>query len=277
MKETQVWHCNPSMVSTEHGFIGSILYEEYGSDTIRLSFVTSKPNADGEWDNDEEQIDYPQENMMQNWIVDYPLLAYKTASPTNKEIAVIHMALTMPQRVIHLGEWDFVCFVNHTQMIEQKLFDKSKETNCDIMFIVRRKEKYRLMSFKSNPWLEYHEQAFVSEDSDIYKQTVFLFSGKIAFTPTEEADSITETVKQQYNRRFNSDKIQAVQLLSQKIGNYEQLMLIMQFNDCVVQASLNVPSFKFLCQPQDMIRRHLVRGYEEKVFYVENAGSAIKV
>ena len=56
----------------------------------------------------------------------------------NKEIAIVHMALNMPQRIIHLGEWEFVCFVNHTQMIEQKLFEKQKETNCDIMFLVRR-------------------------------------------------------------------------------------------------------------------------------------------
>ena len=42
-------------------------------------------------------------------------------------------------------------------MVEQKLFGKAKETNCDIMFIVRRENKYRLMSFKSNPWLSFEE------------------------------------------------------------------------------------------------------------------------
>ena len=63
------------------------------------------------------------------------------------------MALNMPQKIINLGEWEFVCFVNHTQMVEQKLFGRQKETNCNIMFLARRKNKYRLMSFKSNPWL----------------------------------------------------------------------------------------------------------------------------
>ena len=71
----------------------------------------------------------------------------------NKEIAIVHMALNMPQRIIHLGEFEFVCFVSHTQMVEQKLFEKNKETNCDIMFLVRRNGKLRLISFKSNPWL----------------------------------------------------------------------------------------------------------------------------
>ena len=76
--------------------------------------------------------------MPQSWIVDYPLLAYKTFTPKNKEIAILHMAQDIPQRVIHLGDWEFVCFVNHTQMVEQKCFNKSKETNCDIMFLVKR-------------------------------------------------------------------------------------------------------------------------------------------
>ena len=155
-------------------------------------------------------MDYPQEPPMQSWIVDYPLLAYKTASPTNKEIAIVHMALTMPQRIIHLGEWEFVCFVNHTQMVEQKLFGKNKETNCDIMFLVRREEKYRLMSFKSNPWLEFTEEASM-DDSDVYKQTIFIFSGKLDFFPTHDernrtVDRTPQNVRR-FSRRLNSDKI----------------------------------------------------------------------
>ena len=103
----------------------------------------------------------------------------------NKEIAIIHMALNMPQRIIHLGEWEFVCFVNHTQMVEQKLFEKQKETNCDIMFLVRRNKQVRLMSFKSNPWLEFDEPASET-DPDVYKQAVFLFSGNLHFMPQED-------------------------------------------------------------------------------------------
>ena len=44
-------------------------------------------------------------------------------------------------------------------MVEQKLFGKAKETNSDIMILVRREDQYRLMSFKSNPWLEFMEEA----------------------------------------------------------------------------------------------------------------------
>jgi len=71
--------------------------------------------------------------------------------------------------VIHLGDWEFVCFVNHTHMVEQKLFKKTKETNSDIFFLVRRKGKIRLMSYKSNPWLEFYDDAPKS-DPDVVKQ-----------------------------------------------------------------------------------------------------------
>ena len=45
---------------------------------------------------EEQEIDYPQQPNPQEWIVDYPLLAYRTFNPMNKEIAIIHMALNMP-------------------------------------------------------------------------------------------------------------------------------------------------------------------------------------
>ena len=64
----------------------------------------------------------------------------------------------MPQSIINLGEWEFVCFVNHTQMCEKKLFNSEKETNTDIMFLAERDGKLRLMSFKHNPWLGKNEK-----------------------------------------------------------------------------------------------------------------------
>ena len=54
-------------------------------------------------------------------------------------------------------------------------------------------------------------------------------------------------------------------------------MFIIQFNDSIVQASLNERIFKFLCAPKAMIRRHLVRGYNEKVFFAESVGNADKL
>ena len=54
-------------------------------------------------------------------------------------------------------------------------------------------------------------------------------------------------------------------------------MLIIQFNDSIVQASLNRNFFKLVCQPDTMIRRHLVRGYNEKIFFAETSGGVDKI
>ena len=90
------------------------------------------------------------------------------------------MARDTPQKVIDLGEWEFVSFVNHTQMVEQKVFKQNSEVNCDIMFLVERKGKIRLMSFKSNPWLPVIPNTIKSGTDQIYRNSIFLFSGVLA-------------------------------------------------------------------------------------------------
>lgn len=99
-------------------------------------------------------------------------------------------------------------------MVEQKLFKKSKETNCDIFFLVRREDKLRLMSFKSNPWLDFNEDAGEA-DSDVFKQSIFMFSGSFTLMPTEDEQGNKLEWSQEekainlkkYSRRFNSDKV----------------------------------------------------------------------
>ena len=98
----------------------------------------------------------------------------------NTEIAIINMAMNVPQKVIDLNGWEFVCFVKHTQMVEQKLYEKEKETNCDIMFLVKREAKVRLMSFKNNPWLVPGEVPLRDIDPDVDRNKVFIFSGVLS-------------------------------------------------------------------------------------------------
>lgn len=52
-------------------------------------------------------------------------------------------------------------------MVEQKLFKRHKETNCDIMFLVRRNGKIRLMSFKSNPWIHFNDYGTTNDNDSI--------------------------------------------------------------------------------------------------------------
>ena len=54
-------------------------------------------------------------------------------------------------------------------------------------------------------------------------------------------------------------------------------MLVIQFNDCIVKASLNKPIFSIICEPAAMLRRHMVRGYNEKIFFAESSGNAEKI
>ena len=44
-------------------------------------------------------------------MVNYPLLAYKSMEPHNKKVVLMHLCQDIPQRVIHLGEWEFISFV----------------------------------------------------------------------------------------------------------------------------------------------------------------------
>lgn len=119
-------------------------------------------------------------------------------------------------------------------MVEQKCFQKVKETNCDIMMLVKRrldknmgdtgdqkdlgskdkKDEYemcRLMSIKINPWLEYSEQPHEA-DEDIVKQSIYIFNGDIGIIPTHDYEDtiITQNDEnhRQYAQRFNNDKVQ---------------------------------------------------------------------
>ena len=125
----------PIAINEKDEVIGSLIYEEYGSDDLILEFFTAPlKQIKGE----ETPLDYSQRPLAQTYIIDYPLLAYKNYTPENREICICHMAMNIPQKVIDLGEWEFVAFVNHTQMVERKVFEFEKESNSDIMFLVER-------------------------------------------------------------------------------------------------------------------------------------------
>ena len=65
--------------------------------------------------------------------------------------------------------------------------------------------------------------------------------------------------------------------MSKRLGSVDQYMLIIQFDDCIVESSLNNRTFKVICSAEAMIRRHLVRGYNEKIFFAETSGNAEKI
>ena len=71
-------------------------------------------------------------------------------------------------------------------MVEQKIFDGNHEMNSDIMFLVRRDGKTRLMSYKSNPWKPFDwDDDYADPETDGYKHSIFLFSGILGEKATE--------------------------------------------------------------------------------------------
>ena len=44
-----------------------------------------------------------------------------------------------------------------------------------------------------------------------------------------------------------------------------------------MKASLNKKIFKVISEPQAMLRRHMIRGYNEKIFFAETSGNAEKI
>ena len=72
--------------------------------------------------------------------------------------------------------------------------------------------------------------------------------------------------------------MQNVQLLTKEIASFVQFSLIIQFNDSIFSISLNNKiDWKQQCEPNSMVRRHLVRGYNDQVFFGETSGNAEKI
>ena len=71
--------------------------------------------------------------------------------------------------------------MNHTQMVEQKLYKYRHEINCDIMMLVKRDNEIKLMSLKLNPWLPFDNQADDKKNAkkNIYRMQMFAFTGSI--------------------------------------------------------------------------------------------------
>lgn len=82
----------PIAINDRREVMGSIIYEQYGSDDLTLEFFS----APLEKEKGDDELDYSQNPLSQTFIVDYPLLAYKSFNPNNREICIVHMAMDLP-------------------------------------------------------------------------------------------------------------------------------------------------------------------------------------
>ena len=68
----------------QYQLTGSAVFENVESGEVDLCIFRSSDETCRDY--------YPEQVMRQSWICDYPILAYKSASPDNKEIVLCHLA-----------------------------------------------------------------------------------------------------------------------------------------------------------------------------------------
>ena len=102
-------------------------------------------------------------------MVNYPLLAYKSAAPDNKEIILVHLAHNMPQRSIHLGNYEFISFVKGNY--------EEPDTRKEIILLVRdrKRDKIKMLIIFYEPWKsnpsEIKEEIYDVQNSNLFMPT----------------------------------------------------------------------------------------------------------
>ena len=80
----------PIIIDSSDKVVGSVLYEDPTTADLNLNFYSAT------LDEDDIELDFSQQPTPQSWTVDYPMLAYKTSSPDDREIALVHLSQDMP-------------------------------------------------------------------------------------------------------------------------------------------------------------------------------------
>ena len=86
-------------------FSTSMNQQKLNSDNFAKSFGREKPEGN-------KNLLKFCSPLQQSWMVDYPLLAYKSFKPDNNQIMIGNFATEQnTQYVVNLGNWDFLCFI----------------------------------------------------------------------------------------------------------------------------------------------------------------------
>ena len=142
----KLWHVPPVVVNRKKEVFGSVLLDEYSiPDEIVLQFFSANLDA-----GTTEKAQFPQRPLGQEWHVEYPILAYKTFKPDNKEICIVNIAADVPCKMIDLGDFEFISFIKHTQMVNKKLFRKQREDKIIFTILVQHNGNLRLISYNVN-------------------------------------------------------------------------------------------------------------------------------
>ena len=227
--------------------VGSLIYEEPATGDFSLNFYTAKFKQE-----DEQEPRLYQQPLKQSWIVNYPLLAYKCATPDNRDIALVHLSQDIPQRIIHLGLWEFVSFVEGNF--------KRNDTSIQILFLVKhaRTSRVKLVYILADPWknIDMHKPFNMPE-------TIAVIQGDVGHQPSQVMDPL----------EFSTDKIRNIQILTRDLGSSAIILgsLLIQFEHCIASTTVRSNVFKLQCERHKMIREYQMRGSNDTVFFGERS------
>ena len=73
--------------------------------------------------------------MSENFVCQYPILAYKSNAPTDNEICIVNMVQNVPQKVVNIAPFKFIQFVE-AGMLPEKFFNDKMTLNTSIFLLV---------------------------------------------------------------------------------------------------------------------------------------------
>jgi hypothetical protein len=179
-------------------------------------------------------------------VVSYPLMAYKSCNPMDKEIVICNLATNEPQKIIDISPCTFVAFVHEG-------LDFNPDGNTHIYFLVNRMNKKGELKFRILRYSQFPFKWEKSGESDDTKDFLMdgefsLMSGAIDVVPKNN-DDINALCR---------EKIRCCQMLEGERVGGKAVLLVLQLVDRIYAVSMNkvdkVWDSKELNKMQKMLR-----------------------
>lgn len=172
--------------------------------------------------------------MSENFICQYPILAYKSNAPTDNEILIVNMVQNQPQKLINIAPFKFIQFVD-SGMLPEKFFNEKMTLNTSIFLLVQKDQKIYLMNYRCFPWpidprliLPFKKDRFQLQDE------LSLVTGAIDLA--HHADHIHPT-------RLTAEKIHKASMIQRPQGDGSQICIVLQLLTEIVTFNLKIDNF----------------------------------
>ena len=91
---------------------------------------------------------------IENFIVQYPILAYKSYAPSHDELIFVNLIKNAPQKVVSMAPFKFVKFVETRLWPTKNLLNQTDENRWEttVFMLVELEQKIYLMVYRCFPW-----------------------------------------------------------------------------------------------------------------------------